>query len=341
MTEHKQEASPRVEAMEPSRRGCLLPRELPNEGNNNGNIELHKEGNNNNNGNIDFFPLYSKYTAATCRLKKKIGKMVSTRSSSIAWNIIVTKVQDQLCIPYNLPAPTSQLLHPGLNICTGQEEVDGEVDETLSKTKYKSDEECLEECGHRSFSTRMSSAKFEDSGDFFYSALLRRPGLALPAASPKFWAEYVQYVNSLGNSTVLGPPRCCICQNKNKKVLFSGEVYWGLHALKKLWVVEQIGLWMLRSKTWKYISKGQEKAREDDSPSRQAQSKWSENFVRDPCFFSDFYCHVTKLNSRHWEKYTGRKRVNRRIGSKAFSRLPLSLGCIGHSSLTFISPRQV
>ena len=84
MTEHKQEAGPRVEAMEPSRRGCLLPRELPNEGNNNGNIELHKEGNNNNNGNIDFFPLYSKYTAATCRLKKKIGKMVSTRSSSIA-----------------------------------------------------------------------------------------------------------------------------------------------------------------------------------------------------------------------------------------------------------------
>ena len=155
----------------------------------------------------------------------------------------MTKVQDQLCIPYNLPAPTSQLLHPGLNICTGQEEVDGEVDkevdgevdgETVSKTKYKSDEECLEECGHRSFSTRMSSAKFEDSGDFFYSALLRRPGLALPAASPKFWAEYVQYVNSLGNSTVLGPPRCCICQNKNKKVLFSGEVYWGLHALKKL-----------------------------------------------------------------------------------------------------------
>ena len=147
----------------------------------------------------------------------------------------MTKVQDQLCIPYNLPAPTSQLLPPGLNICTGQEEVDGEVDgETVSKTKYKSDEECLEECGHRSFSTRMSSAKFEDSGDFFYSALLRRPGLALPAASPKFWAEYVQYVNSLGNSTVLGPPRCCICQNKNKKVLFSGEVYWGLHALKKL-----------------------------------------------------------------------------------------------------------
>ena len=85
MTEHKQEASPRVEAMEPSRRGCLLPRELPNEGNNNGNIELHKEGNNNNNnGTIDFFPLYSKYTATTCRLKKKIGKMVSTRSSSIA-----------------------------------------------------------------------------------------------------------------------------------------------------------------------------------------------------------------------------------------------------------------
>ena len=64
--------------MEPSRRGCLLPRELPNEGNNNGNIELHKEG------NIDFFPLYVKYTAATCRLKKNIGKMVSTSSSSIA-----------------------------------------------------------------------------------------------------------------------------------------------------------------------------------------------------------------------------------------------------------------
>ena len=84
---------------------------------------------------------------------------------------------------------------------------------------------------------------------------------------------------------MLGPPRCCICQNKNKKVLFSGEVYWDLHALKKLWVLEQIGLWILRSKTWKYISTGQEKAREDDSPSRQAQSKWSENFVRDLCFF--------------------------------------------------------
>ena len=60
MTEHKQEASPRVEAMERSRRGCLLPRELPNKGNNNGNIELHKEGINNN-GNIDFFPLHNVY----------------------------------------------------------------------------------------------------------------------------------------------------------------------------------------------------------------------------------------------------------------------------------------
>ena len=74
MTEHKQEASPRVEAMEPSRRGCLLPRELPNKGNNNGNIELHKEGINNN-GNIDFFPLYSKYTAAAGKMDFGIRRM--------------------------------------------------------------------------------------------------------------------------------------------------------------------------------------------------------------------------------------------------------------------------
>ena len=112
-------------------------------------------------------------------------------------------MEQHQCIPYNLPAPLIHELPPGLNICSGDE------DEETAKKEPKPEEECLEECQHHYFSTSMSSlAKFEDPGDFFYSMLLRRPGPASAVDSPKFWAEYVEYVNSLGNSTVLGPPRC-------------------------------------------------------------------------------------------------------------------------------------
>ena len=78
MTEHKQEASPRVAAMRASRRGCLLPRELPKANElpeKESNTELPKEGNNE--GDINFLPLNSQYTTASCKLKKKIKKMVS------------------------------------------------------------------------------------------------------------------------------------------------------------------------------------------------------------------------------------------------------------------------
>ena len=198
VTEHRQEASPRVAAMEPSRRGCLLPNELPEELPN----MLPEEGSNE--GNIDFLPsIDTKYTAASCRLQKKIGKMVSKFPIKLfSCNVNVVKVEQHQCIPYNLPAPPINLLPLGLNICSGEEK-------ETAKNKPESEEECLEECQHHYFSTSMSSlTKFEDPGDFFYSKLLRRPGPASPVDSPKFWAEYVQYVNSLGNSTVLGPPRC-------------------------------------------------------------------------------------------------------------------------------------
>ena len=109
-------------------------------------------------------------------------------------------MEQHQCILYNLPAPP---IH-GLSICSGGEE------KAINNEPESEEEECLEECNQRYFSTSMPSslAKFEDPGDFFYSMLLRRPGPASPVENPKFWAEYVQYVNSLGNSTVLGPPRC-------------------------------------------------------------------------------------------------------------------------------------
>ena len=62
VTEHQREASPWVTAMEPSRRGCLLPSELPK--------ELPVEG------NIDALPSDTKYKDASCRLKKRIETMV-------------------------------------------------------------------------------------------------------------------------------------------------------------------------------------------------------------------------------------------------------------------------
>ena len=109
------------------------------------------------------------------------------------------KVEQHHCIPYNLPAPP---IH-GLSICSGDEE------KAANNESESEEEECLDECHQRYFSASMSAlTKFEDPGDFFYSTLLRRPGPSSPVESPKFWAEYVQYVNSLGNSTVLGPPRC-------------------------------------------------------------------------------------------------------------------------------------
>ena len=112
-----------------------------------------------------------------------------------------------------MPAPPINLLPPRINICSGQEE------------EEEAEEECLEECQHHYFSTSMSSVtKFEDPGDFFYSTLLRRPGPASPVDSPKFWAEYVQYVKSLGNSTVLGPPRCHISFQFEKKLVSLGKL---------------------------------------------------------------------------------------------------------------------
>ena len=54
-----------------------MPSELPQEESNKeeSNKELPKEDNNE--GNINILSLNSQYTTASCRLKKKIGKMVS------------------------------------------------------------------------------------------------------------------------------------------------------------------------------------------------------------------------------------------------------------------------
>lgn len=53
-----------------------MPSELPQEeSNKEDNNKLPKEDNNE--GNINILSLNSQYTTASCRLKKKIGKMVS------------------------------------------------------------------------------------------------------------------------------------------------------------------------------------------------------------------------------------------------------------------------
>ena len=109
------------------------------------------------------------------------------------------------CVPYNVPNSVISLLPPEIRICSGEEQ--------LNETEAKDlENECLEECLQRSFSTSvMSSSMFDDPGDFFYSRLLRRPRPNSPGNSPKFWAEYVQYVNHLGSAKVVGPPRCHNC----------------------------------------------------------------------------------------------------------------------------------
>ena len=66
MTEHRQEASTQVAAMEPRGQGCLLPSQMPK--------ELPVEGNNED--NIEVFPSDTKYKAASCGLKKRIEKLV-------------------------------------------------------------------------------------------------------------------------------------------------------------------------------------------------------------------------------------------------------------------------
>ena len=78
VTEHRQEASPQVAAMDPSIRGCFLPSELPKELPDalpkELPIEMPTEGNNEE--NIDVLPSDTKYKDASCRLKKKIRDMV-------------------------------------------------------------------------------------------------------------------------------------------------------------------------------------------------------------------------------------------------------------------------
>ena len=78
MAEHRQEASTQVAAMEPRRRGCLLPsellKELPDALPSQLPKELPVEGNNKD--NIDVLPSDTKYKDASCRLKKKIEKLV-------------------------------------------------------------------------------------------------------------------------------------------------------------------------------------------------------------------------------------------------------------------------
>ena len=91
----------------------------------------------------------------------------------------------------------------------------------------------------------MSSAMFDDPGDLLYSRLLRRPSTNSPGDSSKFWAEYVQYVNSLGSTKVLGPPRCHNCFQFVFLIIFlqvlcfsTGEAHLDLHALRRLCVIK-------------------------------------------------------------------------------------------------------
>ena len=145
------------------------------------------------------------------------------------------KVKYHQCVPYNVPNSVISLLPSGIRICSGEEQ----LNETIAKDL---DTACLEECFQRSFSTSvMSSAMFDDPGDLFYSRLLRRPRSNSPSESPKFWAEYAQYVNSLGSTKVLGPPRCHICFQIVFLILFlqvpcfsTGEAHLDLHVLRRL-----------------------------------------------------------------------------------------------------------
>ena len=150
-------------------------------------------------GNIDL------YTAGHCRMRRKIENMVNNDAIRMENNYSKFKVKYHNCVPYNVPNSVISLLPPEIRICSGEEQ--------LNETEAKDLETvCLEECFQRSFSTSvMSSSMFDDPGDFFYSRLLRRPRPNSPIDSPKFWAEYVQYVNSLGSAKVIGPPRCHNC----------------------------------------------------------------------------------------------------------------------------------
>ena len=161
--------------------------------------------------------------------------MVNKEAIRMQNNCSKYKVKYHQCVPYNLPNSVISLLPSDIRICSGEEK--------LNETEAKDLETvCLEECLQRSFSTSvMSSSMFDDPGDFFYSRLLRRPSPNSPGESPKFWAEYVQYVNSLGSAKVLGPPRCHNCFQIVFLILFLqvpcfslGEAHLDLHVLRRL-----------------------------------------------------------------------------------------------------------
>lgn len=95
---------------------------------------------------------------------------------------------------------------------------------------------CPDECDSTKYSYQVSYADFEDNGDFFFKALLRKGNKTVKAANGKFFAEYERYIKDTFSNfrgKVNGPPeksndprygkRNCVEQtvkNKIKKMTY-------------------------------------------------------------------------------------------------------------------------
>ena len=91
----------------------------------------------------------------------------------------------------------------------------GTEDTHFIKSGNPDGEKCHDECDSTKYSYQVSSADFEDNGDFFLRALLRKGNKTVKAVNGKFFSEYQRYVQDTfakliqgkkWNGRVEGPP---------------------------------------------------------------------------------------------------------------------------------------
>ena len=83
-------------------------------------------------------------------------------------------------------------------------------------------ESCPDECESTEYTFQASSAKFVDTADFFYKALLRKGQGKTPAINQLLFNEYELYMKDIfgkkkGNFEIFGPPRATKDPRPDKK----------------------------------------------------------------------------------------------------------------------------
>ena len=91
----------------------------------------------------------------------------------------------------------------------------GTKDTCFIKSGNPDEEKCYDECDSTKYTYQVSTADFQDNGDFFLHALLRKGNKTVKAVNEKFFSEYQRYIQDTfvkairankWNGNVEGPP---------------------------------------------------------------------------------------------------------------------------------------